>query len=107
MPRAIRQVAAREILPVRTRTFPHRGKPPAARPNSALPMALSAWETDRSGPLTALTWASDAPLVTVMNPVIPGLMARQWPMAWRLRLTRLLSVLLSAWKAVAQAARYR
>jgi len=58
--------------------------------------ALSAWESDRSGPLSALTWASDAPLVTVMNPVIPGLMADQWPMAWQLWLTRLLSLLLSA-----------
>jgi hypothetical protein len=37
--------------------------------------ALSAWETNRSGPLTALTWAPDAPLVTVMNPATPGLMA--------------------------------
>jgi hypothetical protein len=41
--------------------------------------ALSAWESDRSGPLTTLTWASDAPLVTVMDPGTPGLMARQWP----------------------------
>ena len=41
--------------------------------------ALSAWESDRLGPLTALTWAFDAPLVTVMDPVTPGLMARQWP----------------------------
>ena len=51
-------------------------------------LALSAWESDRSGPLTALTWASDAPLVTVMDPPAPGLMARQWPVArwlWRRR----------------------
>ena len=41
--------------------------------------ALSAWESDRLGPLTALTWALDAPLVTVMDSVTPGLMARQWP----------------------------
>jgi hypothetical protein len=41
--------------------------------------ALSAWESDRSGPLTSLSWASGAPLVTVMNPVTPGLMAHQWP----------------------------
>jgi hypothetical protein len=41
--------------------------------------ALSAWESDRSGPLTAMTWAAEAPVVTVMNPVTPGLMARQWP----------------------------
>src|SRR5262249_1439371 len=41
--------------------------------------ALSAWESDRSGPLTALTWATDVPLVTVMHPAAPGLMARQWP----------------------------
>src|SRR5215469_2433767 len=43
---------------------------------------LSAWESDRSGSLSALTWATDAPLVTVMDPVTPGLMARQWP-AWQ------------------------
>ena len=43
--------------------------------------ALSAWESDRSGPLTALSWAVDAPLVTMMDPVTPGLMARQWPVA--------------------------
>jgi hypothetical protein len=41
--------------------------------------ALSAWETNRSGPLTALTWTSDIPLVTATDPVTPGLMARQWP----------------------------
>jgi Phage integrase family len=41
--------------------------------------ALSAWESHRSGSLTALTWASDAPLVTVTDPVTPGLMAPQWP----------------------------
>jgi hypothetical protein len=44
-------------------------------------LALSAWESDRSGPLTTLTWASDAPLVTVTDPVTPWLMARQWPAA--------------------------
>ena len=38
--------------------------------------ALSAWESDRFGPLIALTWALDAPLVTVMHPATPGLMAR-------------------------------
>jgi hypothetical protein len=38
--------------------------------------ALSAWESDRSGPLTALSWAPDAPLVTVMDPATPRLMAR-------------------------------
>src|SRR5215831_31490 len=42
-------------------------------------LALSAWESDRSKPLTALTWVLDAPLVTVMNPAAPGVMARQWP----------------------------
>jgi hypothetical protein len=31
------------------------------------------------GPLTALTWAPDAPLVTVIDLALPGLMARQWP----------------------------
>jgi hypothetical protein len=41
--------------------------------------ALSAWESDRSGPLTALTWATDAPRVTVIDPMTPRLMARQWP----------------------------
>jgi hypothetical protein len=41
--------------------------------------ALSAWESDRSGRLTGLTWASDAPLVTVIDPMTPRLMARQWP----------------------------
>src|SRR5215470_4583843 len=44
--------------------------------------ALSAWESDRSKPLTALSWASDAPLVTVIDSATPGLMARQWPVAW-------------------------
>jgi hypothetical protein len=39
--------------------------------------ALSAWESDRSGPLTAMTWPAEAPVVTVMNPVTPGLMAEQ------------------------------
>jgi hypothetical protein len=43
--------------------------------------ALSAWETNRSGPLTALTWTSDVPPVTVTDPVTHGLMARQWPAA--------------------------
>ena len=38
--------------------------------------ALSAWESDRSRPLTALTWAPDVPLVTVTDPWTPGLMAR-------------------------------
>src|SRR5215831_18107252 len=42
-------------------------------------LALSAWESDRSKPLTALTWVLDAPLVTVMDPAAPGVMARQWP----------------------------
>jgi hypothetical protein len=38
--------------------------------------ALSAWETNRSEPLTALSWAVDAPLVTVIDPATPRLMAR-------------------------------
>jgi hypothetical protein len=42
-------------------------------------LALSAWESHRSGLLTALTWATDAPLVTVIDPMTPRLMARQWP----------------------------
>jgi len=33
-------------------------------------------ETDRSGPLTALTWPVDAPLVTVTDPATPRLIAR-------------------------------
>jgi len=37
--------------------------------------ALSASESGRSGALTALTWASDTPLVTVVDRAIPGLMA--------------------------------
>jgi hypothetical protein len=37
--------------------------------------ALSAWESGRSGPMTALTWGFDAPLVTVIIPAIPGLIA--------------------------------
>jgi hypothetical protein len=41
--------------------------------------ALSAWESDRSGLLTGLTWATDAPLATVIDPMTPPLMARQWP----------------------------
>jgi hypothetical protein len=43
--------------------------------------ALSAWESDRSGPLPVLTCELDALLVTVMDPETPGLMARQWPVA--------------------------
>ena len=46
--------------------------------------ALSAWESARSG-LTALTSASDAPLVTVMDPAAPRLMAREWPEAHRVK----------------------
>jgi len=44
--------------------------------------ALSAWETNRSVPLTTLTWDPNAPRVTLMDPMTPGLMARQWPVAW-------------------------
>ena len=44
-------------------------------------LAPSAWESDRSEPLTALTWGFDAPRVTVIDPATPGLMARQWPEA--------------------------
>jgi hypothetical protein len=43
--------------------------------------ALSAWESDRSGPLTTPTWESGTPLVTVKHPMTPGPMARQWPAA--------------------------
>jgi hypothetical protein len=28
---------------------------------------LSAWESDRSGPLTGLTWAPDAPLASMFR----------------------------------------
>src|SRR5215475_2461047 len=45
--------------------------------------ALSAWESHRSGSLTALTWASDTPLTTVVDRAVPELMARQWPAAIR------------------------
>src|SRR5215831_6212765 len=48
---------------------------------TGIELALSAWESDRSEPLTALTWAADTPLVTVIGPATPGLMARQWPVA--------------------------
>src|SRR5215471_5113640 len=41
--------------------------------------ALSAWESYRSGSLTALTWTADAPPVTVIDPATPWLMARQCP----------------------------
>jgi hypothetical protein len=37
------------------------GKPPGLR-RSDCNHGLSAWESDRSGPLTVLTWASDVPL---------------------------------------------
>lgn len=40
---------------------------------------LSASEANRSGLLTTLPWATHAPLVTVMDPVTPELMARLWP----------------------------
>ena len=43
--------------------------------------ALSAWESDRSRLVTAPTWAPDVPLVTVIDPATPLLMARQWPAA--------------------------
>jgi hypothetical protein len=39
-------------------------------------LALSAWETNRSEPLTSLTWEPDTPPVTVTYPMTPGLMAR-------------------------------
>jgi hypothetical protein len=54
---------------------------------TGIELALSAWESNRSGPLTILTWALNAPLVTVMNPATPGLMARQWPVALSFRAT--------------------
>ena len=39
--------------------------------------ALSAWESDRSGSLAALTWAPNVPLVTAIDRMTPGLMARR------------------------------
>jgi hypothetical protein len=44
-------------------------------------LALSAWESVRSGTLTTITCAAYITPVTVMDTVIPGLMARQWPVA--------------------------
>ena len=38
--------------------------------------ALSAWESDRSGPLTALSWACNPPPVTATERMAPRLMAR-------------------------------
>jgi hypothetical protein len=58
-----------------TRTLARRQPTRMADPEPA----LSAWEPDRLGPLTALTWTSDAPLVTVMDSSIPGLLARNGP----------------------------
>jgi hypothetical protein len=57
---------------------------------SGIELPLSAWESDRSGPLTVLTWASGASPVTAMDPETPGLMARQWPgyPLWQLNMTR-------------------
>jgi hypothetical protein len=37
--------------------------------------AQSAWESDRSGPLIALTWTTDAQPVTVVGPATSWLMA--------------------------------
>jgi hypothetical protein len=48
-------------------------------PGRRIQLALSAWEYNRSGPLTALNWAIDAPPLTVKDPAAPALMARQWP----------------------------
>jgi hypothetical protein len=42
-------------------------------------LALSAWESDRTTPLAGLTWRYECPLVTLADPWLPGLMARQWP----------------------------
>jgi len=38
-----------------------------------MPALIAVRESDRSGSLTALTRAADAPLVTVMDPAAPGL----------------------------------
>src|SRR6516165_1821112 len=55
--------------------------PPHARLErvTGIEPAPLAWEFDRSKPLTTLTWAADAPPVTVIDRVTPWLMARQWP----------------------------
>jgi hypothetical protein len=42
-------------------------------------LALSAWESDRTTPPGDLTCWFDCPLLTVIDPWSPGLMARQWP----------------------------
>jgi hypothetical protein len=39
-------------------------------------LALSAWEVEQSRPLAALTCESRCPLVTVVAPLSPWLMAR-------------------------------
>ena len=59
-------------------TPPHRVAYSKERVTGIEP-GLSARESDRSGPLTALTWGLDALLVTVIDLVTPRLMARQWP----------------------------
>ena len=64
---------------------------------------LSAWESDRSRPLTVLTWTPDIPPVTVTNLSTPGLMARQWPESGLSRV----SVWLSAFRGAANNADYR
>jgi hypothetical protein len=46
---------------------------------TGIELALSAWESDRSGSVSALTWAEGTPSVTVMDTRVPGLMASQWP----------------------------
>ena len=63
------------VLPIMAGRRPGLGTQHVERVTGIEP-ALSAWESVRSGPLTALSWAVDAPLVTVMDPVTPGLMAR-------------------------------
>ena len=48
-------------------TWPELGTHRVKRVTGIEP-ALSAWESGRARPLTVLTWASDAPLVTAMDP---------------------------------------
>lgn len=42
-------------------------------------VSLGIWPIEASG---RRELGVDAPVVTVMDPVVPGLMARQWPVAW-------------------------
>jgi hypothetical protein len=70
--------------------------PPAAYPAgpgifvvervTRIELALSAWESDRIASPERLTWRFDCPLLTVIDPWSPVLMARQWPSDRSIRL---------------------